>query len=95
MTPGDLGPLSIAIRVAWVMLSAGLVLAFFRLVRGPSLPDRVVALDLTATLVVGMIAVDAIASHQPVILDAAIVVSLVAFVGTVAFAHFVEKGGSE
>ncbi len=95
MIPNDPGPLTATIGVAWTLLSAGLVLAFYRLVRGPSLPDRVVALDLTATLVVGMIAVDAIASRQPVILDAAIVVSLVAFVGTVAFAHFVEKRGSE
>ena len=94
MTPHELGPLAAAIGVAQVMLSVGLVLAFSRLIRGPSLPDRVVALDLTATLVAGMIAVDAIASRQPVILDAAIVVSLIAFVGTVAFAHYVEKRGS-
>ena len=93
MSPNEPGLLLAAIRVAWVMLSAGLLLAFIRLIRGPSLPDRVVALDLIATLSVGIIAVDAIASRQPVILDAAIVVSLIAFVGTVAFAHYVEKGG--
>ena len=93
MSPNEPGLLSVAIRAAWVMLSAGLLFAFIRLIRGPSLPDRVVALDLIATLSVGIIAVDAIASRQPVILDAAIVVSLIAFVGTIAFAHYVEKGG--
>lgn len=88
MTPA----LSIAIGVAWTLLSAALLLAFFRLVRGPTLPDRVVALDLVSTLAVGLIAVDSIANRQLAILDAAIVLSLISFIGTVAFAHYVEKG---
>jgi multicomponent Na+:H+ antiporter subunit F len=87
------GVLFVAIQISWMMLSAALVVVLVRLVRGPSGPDRVIALDLTATLVVGIIAVDAIANDQPVILDAAIIVSLVAFLGTVAFARYVEKGG--
>lgn len=74
------------------MLTVGTVLAFARLVCGPSLPDRVVALDLIATLVMGIIATYAIAAGLPVFLDVAIVVALIAFLGTVAFAHYVEKG---
>ncbi|MBI4465737.1 MAG: cation:proton antiporter [Acidobacteria bacterium] len=89
------GLLWIAIRVSWIFLVIALLLAFSRLVRGPSVPDRVVALDLISTLAVGVIAVTSIADQQPVILDAAIVVALVAFVGTVAFAYYVEKGGRE
>ena len=95
MIPELSGPLPVAVGIAWVLLSAALVCAFIRLVRGPSLPDRVVALDLITSLAVGVIAVDAIAIREPVILDAAIVISLVSFVGTVAFAYYVEKGGGE
>jgi multicomponent Na+:H+ antiporter subunit F len=84
-----LGP---AVEMALAMLCVALILAFVRLVHGPSLPDRVVALDLTGTLVVGLIAVYAVATGEYVFLDAAIVLALIAFLGTVAFARYVEKG---
>lgn len=80
------------VNVALTMLSMALLLALARLVHGPSLPDRVVALELMTALAVGIIAVDTIAANQPVFLDAAIVLALISFLGTVAFARYVEKG---
>lgn len=74
-----------------IMLVAALLIAFYRLVRGPSLPDRVVALDLIAIVVVGILSLYAITTHHPVFLDAGIVLSMVAFLGTVAFARYLEK----
>jgi multicomponent Na+:H+ antiporter subunit F len=79
---------------ALIILSSALFLAFYRLVRGPSLPDRVVALDLIGTISVSFIAVYSITANQPVFLDVAIVLALIAFLGTVAFAHYLEKGVS-
>ena len=90
---GDLAPLlGLAVNIVMAMLSLGLLLAFVRLVRGPSLPDRVVALELTATLVVGVIVVYDLATRQPVLLDVAVVMALVGFLGAVAFAHYIERG---
>ncbi|MEW5979298.1 MAG: monovalent cation/H+ antiporter complex subunit F [Acidobacteriota bacterium] len=80
------------IDLIFVVLSVAVLLAVIRVIRGPSLPDRVVALDLVLVLSVGVIANYAIVTGQPVILDAAIVLSLVAFLGTIAFAHYLEKG---
>jgi multicomponent Na+:H+ antiporter subunit F len=79
--------------LTWIipLLSVAIVLAFVRFVRGPSLPDRVVALDLIATLGIGVIAVYAIATDQPVFLDVAIVLALISFLGTVAFAYYIER----
>jgi multicomponent Na+:H+ antiporter subunit F len=85
----DLSP-SVFILVFTMLLLAA-YLAFFRLARGPTLPDRVVALELITTLTVGMIVVYTIAADQPVYLDAAIVVALVSFLGTIALAQFVER----
>jgi len=76
------------------MLSVALFLALVRLARGPSLPDQVIALDLMGTIAVGIITVYAIATQQPVFLDVAIVLALIAFLGTVAFARYVEKRAS-
>lgn len=85
--------LPIAVNVALFMIGASLILSIWRLLIGPSLPDRVICLDLIATLVVGMIAVYAIASDQAVFLRDAIVLAVVSFLGTVAFAYYVGKGG--
>jgi multicomponent Na+:H+ antiporter subunit F len=70
-------------------------LSFIRLVRGPSLPDRVVALDLITVQIAAMLAVDTIATGQPVFLDAAIVLALISFLGTVAFARYLERRGHD
>lgn len=70
-----------------------MLLAMVRLLRGPSLADRVVALDLVAALAVGAITAYAILTGQPMLLRTAVVVALVVFVGTVAFAMFLEKRG--
>jgi multicomponent Na+:H+ antiporter subunit F len=80
-----------AVILALALTGIAVVLAVMRLLRGPSLPDRVVALDLIGTLSVGLIAAYDILTEQPVLLDAATVVALVAFLGTVAFARYVER----
>jgi multicomponent Na+:H+ antiporter subunit F len=78
--------------IVFVVLIISMFLAFVRLVLGPSLPMRVVALDLMASVAVGFIAMDAVATGQPLFLDVAVALALIAFLGTVAFAHFIEKG---
>ncbi len=84
-----------AIILVLAMLIVALFLAFFRLVRGPTLADRVIALDTIAILAVGIIAVYTIATNQPVFLDAATILALVVFLGTVAFARYLEKRGRQ
>lgn len=75
-------------------LSIALGIALLRLMRGPTLPDRIVALELVATLLVGVTAVYSIGTLQPVYLDVAIVMALVGFLGAVAFARFMVQGSS-
>jgi multicomponent Na+:H+ antiporter subunit F len=73
------------------LLLTALLLSFVRLMRGPSLPDRVVALDTIAGVAVAIMATLAIVLDEPVFLDVGIVVALVAFVGTVAFAQYLGR----
>ncbi len=82
-----------AVLIASVMLALAVVLAFVRVLRGPSLPDRVVAFDLMTTLAVGIMAVYTIYTGETVYLDVAIVLALVSFLGTVAFARYLEQRG--
>jgi multicomponent Na+:H+ antiporter subunit F len=74
------------------MLSLALVLAFLRLARGPSLPDRVVALELIATITVGFIAAWCVLTAESVFLDVAMVIALVGFLGSVAYARYIQRG---
>lgn len=76
------------------LLGCGLLITFGRVVRGPSLPDRVVALDLMATFIIAISAVYSVASGEPSYLDAAVVLALITFLGTVAFAYYLHKRGS-
>ena len=81
------------INLIYVMLATALLLAAIRLARGPSLPDRVVALELMASTLVGMIGVYAIDTGVLSFVDVAIVVALMAFLAAVGFARFLERGG--
>ena len=82
-----------AVALASVMLTLSVVLAFIRLLRGPSLPDRVVAFDLMTSVAVGIMALYSIATKETVFLDVAIVLALISFLGTVAFARYLEQRG--
>lgn len=86
---------SVTLLLIMPALGLAIVLAFIRLLAGPSLPDRVVALDLITTIGIGIIAAYGVGAEQPVYLDVAIVVALISFVGTIAFAAYVERRKSE
>ena len=81
----------IVIELAMLALAIALALTFVRLVRGPSLMDRVVALELMASLVAGIVAVFSIGTDDPALIDVAIALALVAFLGAVAFSRYAER----
>ena len=73
------------------LLGAAMLLALWRLVRGPSAPDRIVALDLIAGVSVGMIAVYTALTGDRHLLRVAMGLALISFLGTVAVARYLEK----
>jgi multicomponent Na+:H+ antiporter subunit F len=84
--------LEVVAQTTLATLGVALIVTFIRLVKGPTLPDRVVAMDLIGVLVVGLIVVLAGRSGVRATLDAAIVIALVGFLGTIAYATYVERG---
>ncbi len=79
-------------QITLVTLGVALLISLIRLVKGPTLPDRIVAMDLFGVLVVGLIVVLAGSSQVRATLDAAIVIALIGFLGTIAYATYVERG---
>ena len=83
--------IEITAQITLVILGLSLLIAGVRMVKGPTLPDRIVAMDLVGILVVGLIVVLAGESRVRATLDAAIVIALIGFLGTVAYATYVER----
>jgi multicomponent Na+:H+ antiporter subunit F len=92
MIPSGNDVLDVTVTFALIVLSVALILALVRLVLGPTLPDRIIALDLTAILSVGIIATYSISTSESTLLDAALVLALIVFLGTVVFARYLERG---
>ena len=80
-----------AVDIAFPMVMAAVVLAFLRLARGPSLSDRIVALDMMTVLIVAFCGLFAISTGVPAFLDVAAIVALIGFLATVALARYVER----
>lgn len=74
-------------------LGAAAVLALVRLVLGPTVPDRIVALDNLLLVVVAGLAVAAAATGESAFLGVLVAVSLLGFVGSVTVGRFVERRG--
>lgn len=87
MTPEHL--VSYATIVASVILSAAFLMTVYRVIIGPTLPDRVIAMDMLVGIAIGFIAVIAIRSSFNLYIDIAIALALVGFLATVAFARFI------
>ncbi|MEP2782716.1 MAG: cation:proton antiporter [Pseudoruegeria sp.] len=83
--------LSGCLTVGFVMIVLALIMGFIRLIKGPSLPDRVVALDMMTVLIVAFCGLFAAATDDSAFLDVALVLALVGFLATVALARFAER----
>ncbi len=78
-----------------VLLAVAICATAIRLLRGPTLANRVAALDLLAVLGVGVAAIHVLATDQAMLLDVALAVGLVSFVGTAAFALLIDRDGND
>jgi multisubunit Na+/H+ antiporter MnhF subunit len=80
--------------VAIIMLSIGAAGFMFRLLRGPSLPDRVVGIDgLLSVVVIGIIVGAARSTSGGITIETVLVATFVGFVGTTALSRFIERRG--
>jgi multicomponent Na+:H+ antiporter subunit F len=85
-----------ATMVALALLSVSFLLTVIKVIKGPTLPDRILALDMLVAVAIGFIAVIGIKTGFTLYVDIAIALGLVGFLATVAFARFIlARGRSE
>lgn len=82
---------ALSLLIVQPLLGLAVLLAFVRLVLGPRLADRVVALDLLSMVGIGLVAVHSVVAGQPVYVDVAFVLALVSFLATIAFAFYLRR----
>lgn len=73
------------------VLALAILLVACRFLIGPTIADRVIALDLLITTGIGVISIYSITTNQPTFLDIAMILALIAFLSTVAFSYYLEK----
>ncbi|HEX4902975.1 MAG TPA: monovalent cation/H+ antiporter complex subunit F [Acidimicrobiales bacterium] len=81
------------IILTFVLLAAATVLFAIRAFRGPSVADRVVAVDAMVIVAIAAIATEGVRTGDARFADAAILLALIAFVGTGTVARFIERRG--
>ncbi|MEN3792863.1 cation:proton antiporter [Fulvimarina sp. MAC3] len=83
----------LVILVSQILLGLAFLLVVFRIVRGPTLPDRVLGLDMLTSVSIAFIALVGIETGYTLYVDVAIALGLVGFLATVAFARFILARG--
>ncbi|HTN69440.1 MAG TPA: monovalent cation/H+ antiporter complex subunit F [Dysgonamonadaceae bacterium] len=83
--------INIILSVVIVVLAASAILVLYRFIKGPTLPDRVTAVDLITTMVIAIIVVFSILWDSPNFFDVAMVLSLISFLGSISYAFYLTK----
>ncbi len=73
------------------ILSLSILLVFLRLLKGPTIEDRIVAFDILTSIAIAFLSVYALVTSETTIIDIGIILALLAFLGTVAFAYYLER----
>lgn len=75
-----------------VFLTLSILVAIYRVIKGPSTADRVQALDYIGINLIASIAIFSILLHTHAYFDLILLVGILSFVGTIAFSRYVERG---
>lgn len=86
--PENFNPIMIGSVVSGGILALAAVIALYRVVFGPTPADRVIAVDLLTTLLVGLVVVVAVTHGVFAVLDVALAVAILAFLATIGFARY-------
>jgi multicomponent K+:H+ antiporter subunit F len=84
--------LNIAVMIALTLMTAAVGLSFWRLLQGPSLPDRILALDTLYVNAIALLILLGIHLTSPLYFEAALLIAVMGFVGTVAACKYLLRG---
>ncbi|GAA0326512.1 Na(+)/H(+) antiporter subunit F1 [Bacillus carboniphilus] len=84
--------LETVLTISLIAVSLSMLGLIFRVIKGPSTPDRVIALDGIGINLIAIVAIISILLKTNAFLEVILLIGVLAFIGTVAFSKFLEKG---
>lgn len=84
--------LELSLKIGFVLISVALILSFYRLIIGPSQPDRILALDTLYINSIAILVLSGIYLDSSVYFEAALLIAVMGFVGTVALSKYLLRG---
>lgn len=84
--------LELSLQIGFVLISMALILSFYRLIKGPSQPDRILALDTLYINSIAVLVLTGIYLESSVYFEAALLIAVMGFVGTVALSKYLLRG---
>ncbi len=80
------------LTISVILFALTILVAVIRIILGPSLPDRVIALDVIGVNLIATIAVVSVILNTKAFLEAILILGILSFIGTIAFSKFIERG---
>ncbi len=80
------------LTTAVVFFGIAIAIALYRIIRGPSIPDRVIAMDMIGVNVISSIAAISVLLVTKAFLEAILIIGILAFISTIALSKFIERG---
>ncbi|MBM7714912.1 Na(+)/H(+) antiporter subunit F1 [Siminovitchia sp. FSL H7-0308] len=84
--------IKIMLTAALVLFSVAIAIALYRIISGPSLPDRVVAMDMIVVNLISAVAIISILLETKAFLEVILILGILAFISTIALSKYVERG---
>jgi len=84
--------LELSLQIGFVLVAIALVLSFYRLIKGPSQPDRILALDTLYVNSIAILVLTGLYLESAVYFEAALLIAVLGFVGTVALSKYLLRG---
>lgn len=78
--------------ISLILFGISVAVTFIRIILGPSLPDRVIALDVIGVNIISAIAIISILFNTKAYLDVILIMAILAFISTIAYSKFLERG---
>lgn len=78
--------------IALVLIGIAIVITLIRIIIGPSLPDRILSLDIVGVQIVSVLAIISIILETDAFLGVLLILAILSFIGTIAFTKFIERG---
>ena len=80
------------LAIALIFFTITVVICLYRVIKGPTLPDRVVALDMIGVNMLSMIAIISLLQRTTAYLEVILILGILSFIGTIAFSKYIERG---